>query len=83
MENELLKIKNIQSSQNKEELIEAINNLSEDGIYLDGLNKKFLLSRTIMHLDNFLNNNNYPAETLTRNYGIRQQALYLKYYNEK
>lgn len=27
-------------------------------------------------------NNNYPANVLTREFGIRQQALYLAYYNK-
>lgn len=51
---------------------------AEDGI-IQGKTKNFIAKEMVKGLRGFINGT-YPPNVLTREFGIRQQAMYLKYY---
>ena len=78
---ELEKYKLINKAETIEELKEAIKAISEKGMN-KGRSKSYMSDKMIAMVD-FIYNDNYPLNFLTRNYGIRQQMLYLLHYNKK
>lgn len=78
---ELKKYKLINKAETVEELKEAIEAISEKGM-IKGRRKSYMADEMIAMVD-FIYNDNYPLNFLTRNYGIRQQMLYLLHYNKK
>lgn len=59
-----------------EELSDVILDLADENGMLQGKTNKFNAGVMAAHCLNF---NNLPANCLTRNYGIRQQAVYCIY----
>lgn len=78
---ELEKYKLINKAETIEELKEAMEAISEKGM-IKGRRKSYIADKMIAMVD-FIYNDNYPLNFLTRNYGIRQQMLYLLHYNKK
>lgn len=78
---ELEKYKLINKAETIEELKEAMEAISEKGM-IKGRRKSYMANEMIAMVD-FIYNDNYPLNFLTRNYGIRQQMLYLLHYNKK
>jgi hypothetical protein len=63
------------------ELRDAILRIAEDNNgWINGKTKSFDAQTMANNCVNFLNE---PLTSLTRNYGIRQQAIYILYYQEK
>lgn len=76
---ELEKYELVNSCETVKELEEAILKLADEDGMIGGRTKKFnaeLMSKKVWLVVNQIE----PANRLTRNYGIRQQALYLQYY---
>lgn len=78
---ELEKYELINKAETVEELKEAMEAISEKGM-IKGRRKSYIADEMIAMVD-FIYNDNYPLNFLTRNYGIRQQMLYLLHYNKK
>ncbi len=76
---ELLKWQLINSAETIEDLKKAITSIAEDGIIV-GRRKNFTLKNQLLAVDAILEG--YPFNFLTRNYGIRQQMMYLMFYRE-
>jgi hypothetical protein len=76
---ELEKYELINKCETDNELAQAILLLSDKEGMVKGRNKAFAAEKMAgsCHL---VINKNYPPNLLTREYGIRQQALYIKYY---
>lgn len=67
-------------------LMEVIKAISEDcGGYIKGRKRLFDGHHMALMAEMFYNDDSdtFPASTLTRSWGIRQQAIYLKYYKHK
>lgn len=77
----LEKFTHINKTETIKELMEAIVAIADDGI-IQGRARRFIATKMAENVKGVVNGS-LPAETLTREYGIRQQALYLKHYNEK
>lgn len=76
---ELEKYELVNSCETVKELEEAILKLADEDGMITGRTKKFnaeMMSKKVWLVVNQIE----PANRLTRNYGIRQQALYLQYY---
>ena len=77
---ELEKYKLINKAETIEELKEAIGAISEKGM-IKG-RRKFYMADEMIAIVDFIYNDNYSLNFLTRNYGIRQQMFYLIHYKE-
>jgi hypothetical protein len=76
---ELEKYELINKCETDNELAQAILLLSDEEGMIKGRNKAFNAIKTSGNCYLVINKN-YPPNILTREYGIRQQALYIKYY---
>jgi hypothetical protein len=76
---ELEKYELVNKCETVEELANAILKVS-GGIEIKGRQQNFDAEKMSKRVDQVINGNLIP-NVLTRQYGIRQQALYLKYYN--
>lgn len=76
---ELEKYELVNSAESTEELLQAVQN-----IYIEtdrvGRTGNLDKERMLIHILEFIIGMNIPANSITRQYGIRQQAMYLKYY---
>ena len=65
------------------ELSKLIRELADDGGMIQGRVKKFDAERMAQHCEKFKELYELGmANTLTREFGIRQQAMYINYYSE-
>lgn len=76
---ELGKYKAVNATKNLKELAEVILSLADPNGMIQGRELAFTADRMA---ENCLNIENVPSNTLTRMYGIRQQALYLQKYGK-
>lgn len=76
---ELEKFKLVNACETLEELAQAIEAISDENGMIQGRTKYFNAERMASHCMNFRLR---PANTLTREYGIRQQGLYILYYDK-
>lgn len=73
----------VNATETYEELASVIMIIAEDGIiHSNRQNKTFDAARQVRNVDLVINHNMFP-NILTRAYGIRQQALYIRYYEQK
>lgn len=72
--NELIKWQTINACKSLEQLGIAIIHISGPSQIIQGTSKEFDAIKMATYAANF---NDYPDNYLTRNYGIRQQAIYL------
>lgn len=79
---ELEKFQIINKCETTEELKNAIVKISDKNGYIQGRFYSFDAYKMKDRVDLVIDKN-YPANYLTRSYGIRQQALYIKYYLDK
>lgn len=77
---EIEKYQAIQLAETKEELKTAILNIADEEGQIFGREKIFKAESMAERVE--LCFKGYPLKFLTRNYGIRQQALYIMYYEE-
>lgn len=64
-----------------QDLAFIINKLSDPEGMIQGRERKFDAAKMIIGLNYFMNDE-MPANVLTREFGIRQQAIYLKIFNK-
>jgi hypothetical protein len=76
---ELAKWELVNKASSPEELKEAILALSKDG-QIHGRSREFDAEKMARYVDGVVSGH-LPPSSLTRNYGIRQQALYIMYYS--
>lgn len=77
---ELEKYQRVNSCETQEELIQCILDFAEDG-FIQGRVRKFDAQKMAENAFAYLNNKALSSpNTITREFGIRQQAIYLKYY---
>ena len=81
---EFEKYQAVNKCESDTELENAMRLISDDGLTIRGLTRTFDLQKSIKNMYAFIADKSdvIPANVLTRSYGIRQQALYLKYYNK-
>jgi hypothetical protein len=75
---ELTKWELVNKCETTEQLKEAILTLSKEG-QIQGMSRAFDAEKMASYVDGVVEGY-LPPRSLTRNYGIRQQALYLMYY---
>lgn len=78
---ELEKYELINSCESVTELEKAILMLADENGYIKGRQSSFRADLMSAYVFGVVNAS-LPANYLTRSYGIRQQALYLSYYNK-
>lgn len=71
----------VHKCETAEELSSAVLQCAENDI-IQGMNREFEASRMADNVSNAINGH-VPFTRLTRNYGIRQQAIYIAYYENK
>ena len=76
---ELEKYELVNNCEYPKELTEAIITIGSDANTIHGKSRSFDSIKMASYVDGVISNDFNPA-LLTRSYGIRQQALYLKYY---
>jgi hypothetical protein len=79
--NELETWQAVNQSETPQRLAFIINKLADPEGMIQGREKKFDAAKMIKGLNLFLTDV-VPARVLTREYGIRQQAIYLKTFNK-
>ena len=77
---ELEKYELVNKCETIEELVQTIILLSDDMGMIKGRDREFD-ARQMAENCYLVCNKNYSPNLLTREYGIRQQALYIRYYN--
>ena len=70
----------VNQTQTQEELAFIINKLADPEGMIQGRSRKFDAAKMIIGLRLFMKDEAY-ANVLTREFGIRQQAIYLKTFN--
>lgn len=70
----------VNQAETKQELAFMINKLADPEGMIQGRTRKFDAAKMIIGLDMFMKDE-APANVLTREFGIRQQAIYLKTFN--
>ena len=75
---EIDKWKRINSVESIEDLKKAILDIAEDGIIM-GKSRPWEAVKQVKGVDAIMEKD-YPINVLTRSYGIRQQMMYLMYY---
>lgn len=78
---ELEKWQAVNQCETQLQLACAINNLEDSEGMIQGRERKFDATKMIIGLNHFMADE-MPANVLTREYGIRQQAIYLKTFNK-
>jgi len=74
---ELEKWQAVNQCETRLQLACVINNLEDSEGMIQGRERKFDAAKMIIGLNHFMADE-MPANVLTREYGIRQQAIYLK-----
>lgn len=74
---ELEKYELVNSAESGDSLITIINTIAEEG-KIEGKSRSFLALNLTECVNKFLRGE-IPARFLTRSYGIRQQAIYIRY----
>lgn len=77
---ELQKWQAVNQCETPQELAELIGAFSDEDGMIQGRSRKFDAAKMAIGLVFFLENK-MPANILTREYGIRQQAIYLRTFN--
>lgn len=77
---ELEKYEAVNSAESVEELKAAMR-LCADGALIEGRERAFDVERMCEGLDMYINEE-APPNVLTRKWGIRQQAMYIKFYEK-
>lgn len=77
---ELEKYEAVNKCETLEELGSLILKFADENGMIKGRIKDFNAEKMVEGLKAFINDEAVP-NVLTRNYGIRQQAMYIKYYN--
>ena len=80
MESELIRFKKVNDCQTLEELAIIIENFADENGYIQGRTKSFLAKNMAMICRRY---SKFEHNLLTREYGIRQQALYILFYNNE
>lgn len=80
MEQELEKFKRVNHCETIEELKQCLLDFADDEGMIQGRTRKFNAEKMNQNIQDFYNNDIYSANIATREYGIRQQMIYLKYY---
>jgi hypothetical protein len=78
---ELEKWQSVNRCETQAQLADLITKFSDSEGMIQGRVKKFDASKMIIGLSYFMVDE-MPANVLTREYGIRQQAIYLKAFNK-
>jgi len=78
---ELEKWQLVNHCETQEQLADAITKFSDSEGMIQGRERKFEASKMIKRLSYFFTDE-MPANVLTREFGIRQQAIYLKTFNK-
>ena len=76
---ELEKYRLVNSCENLEALELVIMSFADEEGMIEGRTKRFNARNMIMGLKEYISGE-FPARVITRNWGLRQQAMYLKYY---
>ena len=77
---ELEKYEAVNSCETVEELKSLILKFADKNGMIKGIIEEVDAKKMVLGLNAFINNE-APPKVLTRKYGIRQQAMYIKYYN--
>lgn len=77
---DLEKFQAVNKCETIKELEALIMNFADEDGFIRGRTRFFNASQMASYVDKIVNDN-YPPNLLTREFGIRQQALYLRYYN--
>jgi hypothetical protein len=80
---ELAKYTDVNSCETSEDLYATILSFADDDGMIQGRTRKFVALSMANNLQAYMNDDLVPPNVLTREYGIRQQAMYLKYYEKK
>lgn len=78
---ELEKWQAVNQCENQAQLADLIAKFADEDGMIQGRERKFDASKMIIGLSYFMVDQ-MPANVLTREYGIRQQAIYLKIFNK-
>lgn len=81
LDRELIKYMRVNGAETPEDLYDCIKRIAVNN-EITGRNRIFNAERMITSTRNFFENNGSP-NYITRNYGLRQQAIYIKYYMDK
>lgn len=76
---DLEKFQLVNSCETENELKKAILKLADENGMIQGRKRSFSAYEMADSVQ-YVINDNYPANALTREFGIRQQALYIAYY---
>ncbi len=79
--NDLEKFQAVNQSETPQELADLIIKFADEDGKIQGREKKFSAEKMAYGLNLFMNDQ-VPANILTREFGIRQQAIYLKTFNK-
>lgn len=77
---DLEKYEKVNKCETYEEFYEALKALSDENGEIQGRRQKFNVERMIQNAKYYFADASYP-NVITREFGLRQQAMYLKYYN--
>lgn len=77
---ELQRYEAVNKAETLQELAEVIRSFANDEGIIEGRTRGFDAERMARNCEMF---DQIPPNALTRNYGIRQQALYIQYYNKR
>lgn len=78
---ELQKWQAVNQCETQAQLADLITKFTDEDGMIQGRERKFDASKMIIGLSYFMVDQ-MPANVLTREYGIRQQAIYLKIFNK-
>ena len=78
---ELQKWQAVNQCETQAQLADLITKFADEEGMIQGRERKFDASKMIIGLSFFMEDE-MPANVLTREYGIRQQAIYLKIFNK-
>lgn len=71
----------VNQCENESQLADAITQFADPEGMIQGRERKFDAAKMIIGLNYFMTDE-MPANVLTREFGIRQQAIYLKIFNK-
>lgn len=77
--NELEKFKSVNSCETREDLYDTILSLADSDGFIQGRTRKFKADDMVKGASAYFSENQWP-NSMTREFGIRQQAMYIKYY---
>lgn len=77
--NRLSKYEHVNSCESLSELADVIRSFADEDGMIQGRSRKFSAKAMADLCENF---DNHPPNVLTREFGIRQQAMYLSYYSK-